>query len=643
MANIAIPLTSFDHAERRGEDQTEWNLLSFRPQSCLNGLRLTIIVSHLMENLSMDSADNLSLHVFSFVSDFTRYNSVVYSTLSATDYVSVLVTEDFVNQGWWNSTDLNINTLGLINASSIQYLQANASRLTKLNNADCIERYGTSMIESNWGDVLVVTNLERNDSSIYAWQHTPESGGYNDEEWVCSGGRDYTGMGCDTQSLISHADNWTLSRPSFCDRPLYNYTDEGICAVAPFVAPVQYCLAREVMPHCTVSISVTLMGAVIASNLAKILCLVCTLFAFHFHPLATVGDAIASFLERPDPTTARHGPLSALDVRKGQWRNEKDRKQDRASQGLELSDFSLLLNDAAQMQRGHQPDSQCLSPASMIPPRPWQSKSYRWFRSASTWRWIICILLCLIVWLTGLGLAVQGNEGNSISEIFAAGVGSADSSNILGTHTGDSVIANVLTANAFQLTVSFLYIFYNNLFTCMLLGYEYTKFASNRKSLRVTKPAGQQRSTYWLQLPYRYSVPLMFAVGSLHWMIARSIFLLEVNFYNSSDDNYGSLSTCGYSPAAIIVSLIIGGVLIIALIINGFRKLNPGMPIAASNSVAISAACHRPAGDLEAALMPIKYGVVAGGLRLTNGDEMLEHVCFTSEETEELVSSRVYI
>ena len=32
------------------------------------------------------------------------------------------------------------------------------------------------------------------------------------------------------------------------------------------------------------------------------------------HPLATVGYAVASFMERPDPTTAACGPLSLATV-----------------------------------------------------------------------------------------------------------------------------------------------------------------------------------------------------------------------------------------------------------------------------------------------------------------------------------------
>lgn len=57
---------------------------------------------------------------------------------------------------------------------------------------------------------------------------------------------------------------------------------------------------------------------------------------------------------------------------------------------------------------------------------------------------------------------------------------------------------------------------------------EWAQFASTRRTLRVSKPQGQQRSTYWLQLPYRYSVPLMGAMVLLHWLMSRGLFLASI-------------------------------------------------------------------------------------------------------------------
>lgn len=48
--------------------------------------------------------------------------------------------------------------------------------------------------------------------------------------------------------------------------------------------------------------------------------------------------------------------------------------------------------------------------------------------------------------------------------------------------------------------------------------------ATTRKGLRVTAPRGEQRSSYFLQLPYRWAVPLMIVSGALHWLMSQTIF-----------------------------------------------------------------------------------------------------------------------
>lgn len=67
-------------------------------------------------------------------------------------------------------------------------------------------------------------------------------------------------------------------------------------------------------------------------------------------------------------------------------------------------------------------------------------------------------------------------------------------------------------------------------------------------------PQGEQRSTYWLQLPYAYSIPLITASATLHWLISQSIFLMRVS-YNSNDPGEdpteADISSLGISPVAI--------------------------------------------------------------------------------------------
>jgi hypothetical protein len=103
-------------------------------------------------------------------------------------------------------------------------------------------------------------------------------------------------------------------------------------------------------------------------------------------------------------------------------------------------------------------------------------------------------------------------------------------------------ITNVMYANMWQVIVSFLYLAYNALLTCMLVGDEWSRFATHRKTLRVTHPRGIQRSTYFVSMPYKYGIPLMIANTVLHILISQSLFIISTVAYlpNLVEDPYNS-------------------------------------------------------------------------------------------------------
>ena len=189
------------------------------------------------------------------------------------------------------------------------------------------------------------------------------------------------------------------------------------------------------------------------------------------------------------------------------------------------------------------------------------------------------------------------------------------------------LIPMILLSNAPQLVLSICYFLYNSVYTCMLAGFEWSRFAAHRKGLRVTSPNGSQRSTYWLQLPWTYSLPLGIASAVLHWLVSQSIFLVRIDVYDIHHDldPDASFSSCGYSAYALAISIMVGSVMFLALLCNGFRTLDPTMPIVGSCSLAISAACHRPSEDNEASLSPVQWGAV-----FHETVEKPGHCCFTS-------------
>lgn len=102
---------------------------------------------------------------------------------------------------------------------------------------------------------------------------------------------------------------------------------------------------------------------------------------------------------------------------------------------------------------------------------------------------------------------------------FSLGFGDLNSTAVL-EGIIPSIVSAVLVANSPQFLLSFLYFAYNSLWTYMLLTDEWASYARRRKPLRVTSPTGIQRSTYRLQLLYRYGIPLMLMSGLLHWLVS---------------------------------------------------------------------------------------------------------------------------
>ena len=170
----------------------------------------------------------------------------------------------------------------------------------------------------------------------------------------------------------------------------------------------------------------------------------------------------------------------------------------------------------------------------------------------------------------------------------------------------------------------------------MLLAQEWSDYGHERKPLRVTSPTGSQRSTYRLQLPYRYGIPLLIVSGILHWLVSQSLFLARVAKFSNGDEQIeNDISTVGYSCVAIITVICFGGIVVISGILFGFRRYKTGMPLAGSCSAAISAACHRPNEDVDAAYKPVMWGAVK-----SNG--AVGHCCFTSFEVTKPVEGKLY-
>lgn len=163
--------------------------------------------------------------------------------------------------------------------------------------------------------------------------------------------------------------------------------------------------------------------------------------------------------------------------------------------------------------------------------------------------------------------------------------------------------------------VSILYFMLNSLLTCLSVAQELGNLDNiERKSLRVSHPQGQQRSSYILSLPKKYSIPLIVLATLLHWFISQSVFPIRTSFvdWNGTRDHAKDGTAVGFSVLGIILSLVSGLVILLGVFASGFlRRYRSTMPMASTNSMAIAAACYRPPEDVDASLLPLRWGSVS--------------------------------
>lgn len=175
-----------------------------------------------------------------------------------------------------------------------------------------------------------------------------------------------------------------------------------------------------------------------------------------------------------------------------------------------------------------------------------------------------------------------------------------------------ALFADVVTVNTPQLLFPTLYFMYNRIFTSMITAAEWTGFAATRKALRVTKARQGQRSTYWLQLPWKYSLPLLSITFHLHWLVSRRFFIVQITVFewDGAEQPERDISACGYSPLAILIVILILVLSLLVMLGAGRQKLTPTIPVCGTNSVAIAAACHySDEGDPDVACKPLPWGV----------------------------------
>ncbi|RDL38345.1 uncharacterized protein BP5553_02685 [Venustampulla echinocandica] len=516
-----------------------------------------------------------------------RYNSTIFTTISADAY------NIFAGSGSFTEMDLSSLALGTGDGNIKQaferlHQKAQNGTLYRLDNSACIDAYATAY-QSAYGSVLVVTtDITQSSKYIVVDQqevYNPSlenNPGANPYRWLCADLQTtrYSYAQCLTllpQVRSLAADNkWTVSGHH-----------------------VDYCLVETVPSHCKLQYSLPLVVTVISLNLLKAILMGYMAFWFVDTPILTMGDAVASFLRTPNQFSESKCLLI----------------MDSARNPKKCGNGDLIFDGSLRRWRSAIPRS-------------------RWILGIGFY--VVAILACVAVLAVGLILPFN-NSG-----IWKIGLGEVSAQSLLSSGQAwiTSLVVNAILANLPQLILSMLYFTSNSLLTSMLMADEWSRYALRHKGLRVSShPRGSQRSKYFLSLPYRYAIPLMISLTLLHWLISQSLFLVMIQAYSATlqRDPANDITTCGYSPTAIVSTTAVGVVMFCCLIFLSRKRFKTGMPVAGSCSISIAAACH-PHPQLEnrettglqedEGCLPVRWG----SIQVPDGE--IGHCSFSSGEVE---------
>ncbi|KAF2736462.1 hypothetical protein EJ04DRAFT_489991 [Polyplosphaeria fusca] len=226
-----------------------------------------------------------------------------------------------------------------------------------------------------------------------------------------------------------------------------------------------------------------------------------------------------------------------------------------------------------------------------------------------------------------------------------------------------SEIYHMLVGSSPQVIIAAIYVLLNYHLTYMLQLRDWTSFANRRQPPRVTdpEPGSDQISTYWLSLPYRYSISQLLSSVALGWFASQALFFYRLKVYDEDGNIYlypaqrtqevligygyslrnGEYSKFGlaYSPLGVICSITFGIIIFAVSLALGLAKCTPGLPLGSTNSFIIAAACHPPENDRHAARKLLQWGVVDTSI---TAREQPQHCTITSRRVESPVEGQRY-
>lgn len=290
-----------------------------------------------MRNLLSISRRERILWIMLCVSAFPLHlfwNSAVFSTLEANEFMVLVVTADFWTTDTFECDYHNFS----ITAGPYPYHYSDAvaceaativreasinGALQRLDNEEVMRDYRATFLTNRRNLVIVLKDIpdfymngsivSYMDSSTWLMDLTSSGGSdWDPSFWICNANNEWrdTHGNCQIDVALKDAENWILGYylPSHWD--YWNLTSL-LAPGEPY--SIDYCLSQEVPELCRLEVGVYVMFIVIACNTVMLVCMAYATRTLRPEelPLTVIGDAVASFLDREDECTVDQCLLSA--------------------------------------------------------------------------------------------------------------------------------------------------------------------------------------------------------------------------------------------------------------------------------------------------------------------------------------------
>ena len=294
-----------------------------------------------------------------------RYNSAVYTSLAANDFLITVVTNNHFEKGAYTNTTIepidNFRELSLNAATGKKYgeigyqvdlpdiqlfssmlegYNISTGRYKDLKPLECIKAYNTDFVSSRRNLFLITKNSSNTTNNNTVLDMIRISS--NDPapaSWICTEYGPWKSDWCDT------------------NRPIANLTSGlpwRVGLTTGEVVDIARCKSEVTDEKCKVQFSLEIMIIVICCNLVKAYCMITAVVRSHEPTLVTLGDAVESFLRAPDPTT----------------------------KGMCFADREFIRGEWKHWWRTR--------------PRKWKQKGLqRWWTSVGRAKWVTCYFFCL--------------------------------------------------------------------------------------------------------------------------------------------------------------------------------------------------------------------------------------------------------